>query len=104
MVSTSPDRTMVTSTSRPNATLRGKRTASLFPLRKVRLSATAIATSFVITRIYEISLAVARPAGVDRRAGRRDKRSEAQCAARAGWHRIDHRCGYHRELLHSIPD
>jgi hypothetical protein len=40
--------------------LRGKRTASLFPLRKVRLSATAIATSFVITRIYEISLGIAR--------------------------------------------
>src|SRR5665811_553257 len=61
MVSTSPDRTMVTSTSRPNATLRGKRTASLFPLRKVRLSATAIlAISFVITRIYEMFLGFAR--------------------------------------------
>src|ERR1700675_593578 len=70
MVRTSPDRTMVTSTSPPNATLRGKRTASLFPLRKVRLSATAIATSFVITCIYEIFLGVARSGYIPRQNGK----------------------------------
>jgi len=36
--------------------------------------------------------------------GPRDKRAEAQRAARPGWHRVESSCSDHRELLRSIPE
>ena len=53
MVTTSPDRKMISSTPAPNATSRGSRTASLLPLRNVRLRPMEmIFTLFVFTREY----------------------------------------------------
>src|SRR4051812_1726188 len=76
MVITSPERTIVTSISLPKATSLGRRTASLLPLRKVRLVTVGMGDLlFVITRIYASTVSMKIPAadqaaghlGVDRR-------------------------------------